>query len=241
VPSENEVAVSLEGPRGRRQFTAKPTDGFAMMGRRLVPSKLPSAGKIPRYLQRVSDNYWFETLPDGKTVYLQFNQVFDEPGNTIEQFAVKVRAALASSRIRNLIVDVRNNPGGNLNLFTPLLRSIITFETSREGAGLYVLTGRQTFSAAQVFVNELDRYTSAVIAGEPSSSRPNFVGESAPTTLPYSGLEMTISTRYHQTDDQDQRTWIAPKIPVELSSADYFANRDPVLDAVLQVIRSHSR
>jgi tetratricopeptide (TPR) repeat protein len=241
VPSENEVEVSLEGPRGRRQFSARPTDGFEMMGRRLMPSKLPSAGKVPRYLQRVSDNYWFEILPDGKTVYLQFNQVFDEPGNTIEQFAVKVRAALASSRIRNLIVDMRNNPGGNLNLFTPLLRSIITFEATRDGAGLYVLTGRQTFSAAQVFVNELDRYTSAVIAGEPSGSRPNFVGESAPTTLPYSGLEMTISTRYHQTDDQDQRTWIAPKIPVELSSADYFANRDPVMDAVLQVIRSHSR
>jgi hypothetical protein len=56
--------------------------------------------------------------------------------------------------------------------------------------------------------------------------------------LPYSGLEMTISTRYHQTDDQDQRTWIAPKIPVDLSSADYFANRDPVLDAVREVIRA---
>jgi C-terminal processing protease CtpA/Prc len=92
-----------------------------------------------------------------------------------------------------------------------------------------------------VFVNALDRYTSAVFAGEPSGSRPNFVGESAPTTLPYSGLQMTISTRYHQTDDQDQRTWIAPKIPVELSSEEYFANRDPVLDAVLRVIQVRSQ
>jgi len=49
---------------------------------------------------------------------------------------------------------------------------------------------------------------------------------------------MTISTRYHQTDDQDQRTWIAPKIPVELSAEDYFANHDPVLEAVLRVIRT---
>jgi len=54
--------------------------------------------------------------------------------------------------------------------------------------------------------------------------------------LPNSGWLLTISTRYHQTEDQDRRTWIAPKIPVELSSADYFANRDPVLDAVLEVI-----
>lgn len=240
VPSENEVVVSLEGPRGRHQFITKPTD-FPSFERRLFPSRMASAGPAPRYLQRVNDNYWIETLADGKTVYFQFNQVFDEPGNTIEQFAVKLRAALAPSKIRNLIVDVRHNTGGNLNLFTPLLRSIITFETSHDGAGLYVITSRQTFSAAQVFVNDLDRYTSAVVAGEPSGSRPNFVGESAPTALPHSGVQMTISTRYHQTDDQDQRTWIAPKIPVELSSADYFANRDPVLDGVLQVIQNRSR
>lgn len=30
---------------------------------------------------------------------------------------------------------------------------------------------------------------------------------------------------------------IAPDIPVELSSADYFGNRDPVLDAVLEIIK----
>jgi tetratricopeptide (TPR) repeat protein len=240
APSENEVVVSFEGPGGKHQFTAKPT-GQPPFGRRLFPSKLASAGPIPRYLQHVSDNYWMETLPDGKTVYFQFNQVLDEPGHTIEQFAVGLRAALAGSKIQNLIVDVRHNSGGNLNLFTPLLRSIITFETSHGGTGLYVIVGRQTFSAAQVFVNELDHYTSAVIAGEPTGSRPNFVGESVPTTLPYSGLQMTISTRYHQTDDQDQRTWIAPRIPVELSSEDYFANRDPVLDAVLQVIQKRAR
>jgi hypothetical protein len=239
-PSENEVVVSLEGSRGKHQFTARYTDA-PPMDRRLFPSKLAAAGPIPRYLQQVNDNYWFEILPEGNTVFFQFNQVFDEPGLTIEQFAVRLRAALAPSRIRNLIVDMRHNGGGNLNLFTPLIRSIITFETSHEGAGLYVITSRQTFSAAQVFVNELDRYTSAVVAGEPSGSRPNFIGESAPTTLPYSGLDMTISTRYHQSDDQDQRTWIAPKIPVELSSADYFANRDPVLDTVLEVIASRSR
>jgi tetratricopeptide (TPR) repeat protein len=239
LPSEGEVAVSLAGPRGQHVFTAKPTD-TPNFRRRLPPSKLPTAGPAPLYLQHVNDNYWFEILPDGRTLYFQFNQVLDMPGTTIEQFAAKLRTALGSTRIRNLIVDVRLNSGGNLNLFPPLLRAIITFETTRTGAHTYVITGRQTFSAAQVFVNELDRYTSAVFAGEPSGSRPNFVGESAPTVLPYSGLQMTISTRYHQTDDQDQRTWIAPKIPVELASEDYFANRDPVLDAVLRVIHSRS-
>jgi hypothetical protein len=237
APSEAEVAVSLAGPRGQHVFAAKPTDTPSFR-RRLPPSKLATAGPVPLYLQHVNDNYWFEILPDGRSLYFQFNQVLDMPGNSIEQFAVKLRTALGSARIRNLVVDIRLNSGGNLNLFPPLLRAIITFETTRTGARTYAIIGRQTFSAAQVFVNDLDRYTSAVFAGEPTGSRPNFVGESAPTVLPYSGLQMTISTRYHQSDDQDRRTWIAPKIPVELVSEDYFANRDPVLDAVLRVIHS---
>jgi tetratricopeptide (TPR) repeat protein len=237
APSDREVLVSLERPGGvKHQYLAKPSNDLRM-GRRLFPSRLTAtAGPVPRYMQRVNENYWFEVLPGGHTLYFQFNQVFDESGDPIDQFAKRLHAALAPSTIRNLIIDMRHNSGGNLNLFTPLLRSVIAFETSREPAGLYVITSRQTFSAAQVFVNELDRYTSAVFAGEPSGSRPNFIGESAPARLPYSGLETIISTRYHQTDDQDQRMWIAPKIPVALSSADYFANRDPVLDAVLQVI-----
>jgi tetratricopeptide (TPR) repeat protein len=237
ISSSDEVVLSLEGTRGKRQYTAKTIDDPAY-DRGLFPAKLANAGPVPRYMQHRNDNYWFELLPDGKTLYFQFNQVLDESGNPIEKFAVKLRAALGTSTVRNLIVDMRHNGGGNLNLFTPLLRSIITFETTHDRSGLYVITGRRTFSAAQVFINELDRYTKAVFAGEPSSSRPNFIGESARTALPYSGLEMTISTRYHQTDDQDQRTWIAPKIPVELSSLDYFANRDPMLDAVLEVIRA---
>lgn len=239
LSTEQEVAISLDGPRGKHQYTATASGRFDR-GARLFPSKLASAGRVPRYLQHLDDNYTFETLPDGRSVYFQFNQVFDDQGETIEQFAPKLRAALAPARIRNLIVDVRHNTGGNLNLFAPLMRSIIAFETTHDGAAIYLLTSRTTFSAAQVFVNELDHYTSAIVAGEPSGSKPNFIGESAPTKLPFSGLDMTISTRYHQTDDQDQRTWIAPKIPVELSSADYFANRDPVMEAVLEVIKSHS-
>lgn len=59
--------------------------------------------------------------------------------------------------------------------------------------------------------------------------------------LPYSGTLANISWRYHQGSilSDDHRLWIAPHVPVELSSEDYFANRDPALEAVLEVIRRH--
>ena len=43
---------------------------------------------------------------------------------------------------------------------------------------------------------------------------------------------------WHMVDGADTRAWIAPRIPVRLTSRDWFANRDPVLDAVLQVVRN---
>ncbi len=48
-----------------------------------------------------------------------------------------------------------------------------------------------------------------------------------------------ISTRNHMSSDwTDARIWIAPDVPVALSSADYFANRDPVFDAVVSLIET---
>jgi len=235
VSNAGSVQYRFEGHNGTKHtFTPKPEDSPDPMPR-FFASKLAAAGPTPRYLKNINDNYWFEPLSE-RTLYFQFNQVLNKPDESIDQFAQKLKKALLLPRVKNLIIDLRLNGGGNLNLFTPLLRTIIAFQETRENAGIYVITSRLTFSAAQVFLNELDRYTSAVVAGEPAGSKPNFIGESAQTRLPNSGWFMTISTRYHQTDDQDHRTWIAPKIPVELSSADYFANRDPVLDAVMQVI-----
>jgi hypothetical protein len=34
----------------------------------------------------------------------------------------------------------------------------------------------------------------------------------------------------------DRRVWIAPDVPMALTSADYLAGRDPVLEAVRRVI-----
>jgi hypothetical protein len=79
----------------------------------------------------------------------------------------------------------------------------------------------------------MDHETKAVFGGEPSASKPNFVGEDNARELPWSRLLASISNRYHESIPGDTREWIEPDIKVELASRDYFANRDPVLEAVL--------
>jgi hypothetical protein len=118
-------------------------------------------------------------------------------------------------------------------LLPPLLSAFRNYEGARRDGRIYVLMGRNTFSAAQVFLAQMDRDTHAVFAGEPSSSRPNFVGEETEVVLPWSGAIGSISDEYHETIPGDKREWIEPDIKLTLSSGAYFANRDPLLEKVL--------
>src|SRR5260370_1121071 len=66
-------------------------------------------------------------------------------------------------------------------------------------------------------------------------------GKETTFSLPWSGGITSVSNRYHETIPGDTRRWIEPKPRIELGSADYFANRDPVLDALLASFRDPPR
>jgi tetratricopeptide (TPR) repeat protein len=224
-----EHAVTLDGGDHAGAFPA-----------RLGPPVTGARGgaPTPRYLRDMERNYWIEAIPDHEAVYFQFNQVRDvDGGATIAAFADTLRETLDRSGARHLIIDVRHNNGGNNGLLRPLVRALVWWELGAPDRGIYVIAGRNTFSAAQNFINQVERWTDAVFVGEPSSSRPNFTGESTNLLLPYSRVRGSISSRYWQDSGPlDSRPWIAPRVPARLSSDDYFSNRDPALEALLEVI-----
>ena len=104
---------------------------------------------------------------------------------------------------------------------------------------LFIITGRNTFSAAQNFATDFMRESEAIFVGEPTGSRPNFVGETNPVILPYTQMRMTVSDLYWQRSwPMDHRQWIPPDIPTEMSSAILFAGRDAAMEAILAFGRS---
>jgi hypothetical protein len=138
-------------------------------------------------LSRPDDEYWFEYLPQDKTVYFQYNQVTGKQGGeSLEDFGLRLRDFLTKNEVRNLIVDVRRNNGGSTFEDAEILRAISEFDANKENK-IFVFTGRSTFSAASNFIADLDRLTSAVFVGEPSSSTPLMIGgDEAILVLPYS-------------------------------------------------------
>ena len=228
------VALTLK-PAGGRELRVKIAPVIAPRMRgipKLLASRVPGTSAPPAYLSNVAQNFWIKPLADS-VLYVQFNQVMNAQDEPLAAFAAKLDKTITDTRPRAVVVDVRHNNGGNLMLLPPLLNALRRYEQTNKGGRIYVLMGRNTFSAAQVFLAQMDRYTNAIFAGEPSSSRPNFVGEETPVELPWSGAIGSISDEYHETIPGDKREWIEPDIKLVLSSQDYFANRDPLLDKVL--------
>jgi len=203
---------------------------------KLVP---PRTTKIPPplYLSNVEKAYWVESIKtkQGTQLYLQFNQVIDDPTESLAEFSKRLADSILIIHPKLIVVDVRHNNGGNADLLNPLLAVLSGFRKNNPSAKLVFITGRNTFSACQIFISRADTLVRPIFAGERSSSKPNFVGEENNLMLPYSGAICSISNRYHETIPGDKREWIEVEMPVALSSKSYFANVDPVLDKVLSI------
>ncbi|MGE0352091.1 MAG: hypothetical protein AB7I33_11005 [Gemmatimonadales bacterium] len=196
-----------------------------------------TAGRAPLYLRHPGEPYWREYLPESRTLYISYRAVFSRPDYPLPQFFADVFARVDSGGVDHLVVDVRDNLGGNGFYNRPLLMGILRRPTLDRPGGVFVITGRRTYSAAMNLVNELETYSNATFAGEPTGSPPNFFGDHEPLTLPNSGLALNISTLWWQTaNPRDQRPFIAPGIYAETGSEDYRTNLDPVMAAILRRI-----
>ena len=186
-----------------------------------------------RIAARESD--WMTCLEDCRTLYIQYNAVQPASGSeSLSAFAGRARELVRSKSIPRVVVDLRHNGEGDNNTYGPLLTFLQSEEVNQAGR-LYVITGRNTFSAAANFAVELERSTRATIVGEPTGGSPNLYADTRTASLPNSKIEVWVSARYVQKSAADDpRLTIDPGRPALLSSADWLAGRDPALAAALR-------
>ena len=186
------------------------------------------------WLRDPNNPYWFDYLAAERVVYCQFNLIQHKEDESLDAFWERLFAFIANHDVAALILDLRLNNGGNLMLNPILIHHLIRAGRINELGRLFTIIGRRTFSAAMHLTAQLALHTHTLFVGEPTGSRPNFVGEENQFRLPYSGLIVSASNLYQQgSDPWDQRVWIAPDIGAELSANDMRMDNDPALAAIL--------
>jgi hypothetical protein len=237
--------VPLELERGGRRTTVTlaPKGPARMMPPDTDVSWWPDSGWVdmrdsssppPLWLRKdPRTQYWFEYLLQSHTVYLQYNKVGNGDQESLADFSSRLLSFVDTAAVDRLVLDLRLNRGGDGTLNRPLLLALIKARKLDGPGRLFTIIGRSTFSAAQFMVNELERSTDAIFVGEPSGGKVNSYGDSRKIVLPHSGITVRVSIYWWQEDPWDNRQWRAPDVAAELTSADYRANVDPALAAVM--------
>jgi hypothetical protein len=242
IDDPQKVTLTVTELDGRDRTVSVATENLPPGKPRDKPSTCPPgwlffpetlAEPLPRYLRNAVQNYWFDFLPDERTVYFQFNQVRDDPQEPFADFSRRLFGFLDDQVVDRLVIDIRWNDGGNTFLEIPFLHRLIGSRLNRRGS-LFVIIGRRTFSAAQNFATLIDRHTEAIFVGEPTGSSPTFVGETVEFELPYSHVQANVSDLLWQSSwPMDYRTWLPPTLYTPPTFATYRMNRDPAMEAIL--------
>ncbi len=140
-------------------------------------------------------------------VYVKINRFRDQQGNMLSKIHAEVERAFESGK--PVIFDVRNNPGGNTRLFTPLCDGL------REEKGkAFCLVNGNSASASVLFANAV-REAGGTLVGETMSQSATFHAN-AKSIETINGLGAKVSTSLTVEDKKTYRTSIIPM------SVDYY-------------------
>jgi len=243
TPSANEVTLVIERAGKQTSVTVKPFGRLTPTGHnpnggfdRTGWVQMRAGGAAPLWLRNPGRPYWAEFVPGDSTLYVAYRAVITMDDDPNPQFWRNVFRMADSLPVRRLVVDIRENSGGNSFFNREVVRGIVARPALDRPDRLFVIIGSRTFSAAMNLAQDLEKWTNATFVGQPTGNATVFFGDHEQIALPVSGLTVNVSTLpWYPDDPRDQRPFIAPRLYTALLSADYRANIDPAIRAILDM------
>ncbi|HKD93716.1 MAG TPA: hypothetical protein VKB43_03300 [Gaiellaceae bacterium] len=254
VPHDNETS-GVSNVRGMYLLSEEVLDGLGIAphfdftlpnGTQVVRTPTPvSAAAYSRAFDGITPPMWphgpayapdrrastrVSLLAHGRTVYLAYNTTTVDTTT----LATRILRLASKPRVRRVVVDLRNNRGGDNHTYPPLIQALKKLR--RKHKAIVVLAGRATFSAAANFLGDLERATRYLLVGEDSGGAPNLYGDVEPLDLPETGLRVEIATTWwvkSKLGANDPRVTFHPDVVVPPTAKSWFAGRDPALAAAL--------
>jgi hypothetical protein len=188
---------------------------------------------MPISLRNPRSFYWSTYLADHKTMFVQYNKCKNKPLDPFENFSRRVLNESENKTAQKLVIDLRNNGGGNSSIASPFINELSRHEVFGKPGGLYLIIGRKTYSSALINAVRLKEKCHAILVGEDTGGAPNHFGEVRSFTLPNTGLKVNYSTKYfHMKPGEPGRT-LRPDILVPPTWNALAVGRDEALQACL--------
>ena len=187
--------------------------------------------------EKIDNDVWYGPSSDNKTVYVKFRRY---PSSAkMERFSDNLLDFINKNKTENLIIDLRDNYGGDFFVGLRLAQRLVLADTINWRSGVYTLIDNVTFSAAMSNAAQFSQLLNSKLIGSPTGARPTGYQDMGQFTLPNSGFEVTFSKRLYRFKD-DQRDALYPDVNVEISIEDYRNAYDRQLRWVLSDIKNRN-
>lgn len=195
--------------------------------------RTPLAVGFLSYEQYGDASYFYRYLYDYDTLYIRLYDFTEDTDYRLSQMFEDIRQELRSvTGLKKIVVDVRDNPGGNLSFVDEVSKFLQEFQTE----DIYVLTDEGSFSAATIFPNRIRvKFENATIVGTPTGQSPNFFAGITTLTMRTHDVNFSMSTSYFEGDIHFTEDSLMPDLLVYQSLADYRKGIDTVLQTVLEL------
>ncbi len=151
----------------------------------------------------------------------------------LTKFAKQMFDMIATSNAQKLILDMRDNGGGDNTVgYAEIIKPLKARADLNRKGRLYVLVGAETFSAAMNNAAQFQDETEAILVGETIGERPNSYQEPRQFRLPNSHLVVRASTLYY-TFRKTGENAVRPDKEIIPTWDDVRAGRDPLLEWTL--------
>ncbi len=188
----------------------------------------------PLYQQHLDLPYWMETLRSRNAVYLKYNRCLS--GQGFQRLALRALRLLRDHPVYRLIIDLRDNGGGDSRPFQALIDGIVDDSRINQPGRIFGLVNGLTASSASLDANALNHQTSGVLIGQTVADPiDKFGNDNNSLRLPHYGIVIQYTTKVV---NPRQARYGIPNITIAPTLRDWLTGADPVLAAALAYDRS---
>ncbi|MDF2674660.1 MAG: peptidase family [Clostridiales bacterium] len=229
IDNMDNVELTIQKVNGEVVNIVIPSNSYNEIQGKLLKDIGLSQVDIPLYRRNIDKNYWSFFVKEKSTLYFNYNRCMDMTEISVRDFCVDLMNFINSNDVKRLVIDIRNNLGGNSTLLDPFISELSKSKKLNREGGIYVILGRETFSSALLNAYSLKYKTKAILIGEPSGGKPNCYGEVKYFRLNNSKIRISYSTEFYKLIRSNKELSLLPDVLIELTIKDYIKNIDPCM------------
>lgn len=233
IADRDEVVFTFEGTT-KNDIKVKPLELENYQETKFLSKDTEYMDQFPLSKHNSDKYYWFYHFEEDNIIYVKYNACSNMPDYSFSDFTKDVFKYIDTNKIDKLIIDLRDNGGGNSFVFNPFFKEIKKRSSINKNGNLFVIVGRKTFSSAVLNAMDMRNKLNCTLIGEPTGGKPNHFGEVKVLHLSNTDVNLYYSSNYFKTSNIDTDS-IYPDVDIALKASSYFDGKDDFLNYILDL------